>query len=44
MPWSAGTKSDPSYDVSAGSAYTTTQALPLALPFALALALALALA
>jgi len=27
VPWSAGTKSDPSYDVSAGSAYTTTQAL-----------------
>ena len=27
VPWSAGTKADPSYDVSAGSAYTTTQAL-----------------
>jgi len=27
VPWSAGTKSDPSYDVSAGSAYTTTQGL-----------------
>ena len=26
VPWSAGSKSDPSYDVSAGSAYTTTQA------------------
>lgn len=27
VPWSAGTKSDPSYDVSAGSMYTTTQGL-----------------
>jgi len=27
VPWSAGTKSDPSYDVSAGSVYTTTRAL-----------------
>lgn len=27
VPWSAGTKSDPSYDVSSGSAYTTTRAL-----------------